>query len=162
MTRLVNFASIQGGISKLLSKSQYIHDLGDAELQYVIIRTYWQAVKNVFADEWSKPKDYLLLKNIGVWSFSILAAAVIDRCIPAGKVDVLDFSRYLTQAKSRFDWRKDASGEHSVSGMSGNKAALIIAASMAEELTDEVSGSNMIKQIQDHLRAQLKPPSAGA
>jgi DGQHR domain-containing protein len=157
LTRLVNFASIQGGISKLLSKSQYIHDLGDAELQYVIIRSYWQAVKNVFAEEWSQPKDYLLLKNIGVWSFSILAASIIDRCMPAGKVDVLDFSRYLTQTRARFDWRKDASGERAVSGMSGNKAALIIAAAMAEELTDEISGSNMIKQIQDQLRAQLKP-----
>ena len=141
LTRLVNFASIQGGISKLLSKSQYIHDLGDAELQYVIIRGYWQAVRNVFADEWAKHKDYLLLKNIGVWSFSILAAAIIDRCIAAGKVDVLDFSRYLTQTRARFDWSKDAAGERAVTGMSGNKAAQIIAAAMAEELTDEVSGS---------------------
>jgi DGQHR domain-containing protein len=156
LTRLINFASIQGGISKLLSKSQYIHDLGDAELQYVIIRSYWQAVRTVFADEWSKPKDYLLLKNIGVWSFSILAAAIIDRCMPVGKVDVLDFGRYLKQTRSRFDWSKDAAGERAVAGMSGNKAALIIAAAMAEELTDEVSGSNMIRQIQEHLRSQIK------
>ncbi len=161
LTRLINFASIQGGISKLLSKSQYIHDLGDAELQYVIIRSYWQAVRNVFADEWSRPKHYLLLKNIGVWSFSILAAAIIDRCMPVGKVDVIDFSRYLTQTRSRFDWNKDAVGERAVAGMSGNKAALIIAAAMAGELTDEVSGSNVIKQIQDHLRSQLKS-STGA
>jgi hypothetical protein len=41
--------------------------------------------------------------------------------------------------------------------MSGNKAALIIAAAMAEELTDEVSGSNVIRQIQEHLRSQIKP-----
>jgi DGQHR domain-containing protein len=157
LTRLVNFASIQGGIGKLISKSQYIHDLGDAELQYVIIRSYWQAVKSVFAAEWSQPKDYLLLKNIGVWSFSILAATIIDRCIPAGKVDVLDFSRYLSQARARFDWSKGAAGERAVAGMSGNKAALIIAAAMAEELTDEVSGSNVIRQIQEHLRSQIKP-----
>ncbi len=160
LTRLVNFASIQGGVSKLLSKSQYIHDLGDAQLQYVILRNYWQAVKVVFAEEWANPKDYLLLKNIGVWSLSILAASIIDRCMPLGRVDIKDFARYLKQARSRFDWSKDAAGERAVVGMSGNKAALIIAAAMAEELTDE-TGGNMIKEIQDQLRAQLSQNNNG-
>jgi DGQHR domain-containing protein len=154
LTRLVNFASIQGGVSKLLSKSQYIHDLGDAQLQYVVIRNYWQAAKSVFSEEWANPKDYLLLKNIGVWSLSILAAAIIDRCMPLGRVDSKDFARYLKQARNRFDWSKDATGERAVSGMSGNKAALIIAAAMAEELTDE-AGGNMLKELQEQLRAQL-------
>jgi DGQHR domain-containing protein len=154
LTRLVNFASIQGGVAKLISKSQYIHDLGDAQLQYVVVRNYWQAVKSVFSEEWANPKDYLLLKNIGVWSLSILAAAIIDRCMPKGMVDSKDFARYLKQARSRFDWSKDATGERAVAGMSGNKAAMIIAASMAEELTDE-AGSNMLKELQEQLRAQL-------
>jgi DGQHR domain-containing protein len=154
LTRLVNFASIQGGVTKLLSKSQYIHDLGDAELQYIILRNYWQAVKTVFSEEWASPKDYLLLKNIGVWALSILAASIIDRCMPLGRVDVNDFARYLKQARSRFDWSKEATGDRAVVGMGGNKAALIIAAAMAEELTDE-TGGNMIKEIQDQLRAQL-------
>ena len=154
LTRLVNFASIQGGIAKLLSKSQYIHDLGDAQLQYFVIRNYWLAVKGVFSNEWANPKDFLLLKNIGVWSLSILAASIIDRCMPLGRVDTKDFARYLNQARTRFDWNKDATGDRAVSGMSGNKAALIIAAAMAEELTDE-TGSNMIKEIQEQLRAQI-------
>jgi DGQHR domain-containing protein len=154
LTRLVNFASIQGGVSKLLSKSQYIHDLGDAQLQYIIVRNYWHAVKSVFAEEWANPKDFLLLKNIGVWSLSILAASVIDRCMPLGHADVRDFARYLKQVRSRFDWSKEATGERAVAGMSGNKAALIIAAEMAQELTDE-TGGNMIKEIQDQLRAQI-------
>jgi DGQHR domain-containing protein len=154
LTRLVNFASIQGGVSKLLSKSQYLHDLGDPQLQYIVLRNYWQAVKVVFSEEWANPKDFLLLKNIGVWSLSILAAAIIDRCMPLGRVDVRDFARYLQQARSRFDWSKEAAGERAVVGMAGNKAALIIAAAMAEELTDE-TGGNMIKEIQDQLRAQL-------
>jgi hypothetical protein len=154
LTRLVNFASIQGGVSKLLSKTQYIHDLGDAELQYIVIRNYWQAVKSVFAPEWAKPKDFLLLKNVGVWSLSILGAAIIDRCMPVGKVGIDDLAHYLKQARTRFDWSKDATGERAVSGMSGNKAAMIIAASMAEELTAE-GGNNMIRELQTNLRSQL-------
>ncbi|HEX9199572.1 MAG TPA: DGQHR domain-containing protein [Acidobacteriaceae bacterium] len=158
LTRLVNFASIQGGVSKLLSKSQYIHDLGDAELQYLVIRNYWQAAKQTFSLEWATPKDFLLLKNIGVWSLSILGAAIIDRCMPQGKVSIDDFAFYLRQARARFDWSKEATGERAVAGMNGNKAALIIAGEMAKELTAE-GGNNMIRDLQTNLRSQL--PSVG-
>ncbi|HWB33486.1 MAG TPA: DGQHR domain-containing protein [Acidobacteriaceae bacterium] len=154
LTRLVNFASIQGGVSKLLSKSQYIHDLGDAELQYLVIRNYWQAAKQTFSLEWATPKDFLLLKNIGVWSLSILGAAIIDRCMPQGKVAIDDFAYYLRQARARFDWSKEATGERAVAGMNGNKAALIIAGEMAKELTAE-GGNNMIRDLQTNLRSQL-------
>ena len=115
----------------MLSKTQYIHDLGDAELQYVVIRNYWQAVKSVFASEWANPKKSLLLKNVGVWSLSILGATIIDRCMPQHQVDTEHFARYLKQARARFDWSSDATGERAISGMSGNKAALIIAAAMS-------------------------------
>lgn len=154
LTRLVNFASIQGGVSKMLSKTQYIHDLGDAELQYVVIRNYWRAVKSVFAEEWANPKKTLLLKNIGVWSFSILGATIIDRCMPLQQVDEEHFAHYLKQARSRFDWSKDATGDRAISGMSGNKAALIIAAALAEELTSE-GGTSAIRELQNRLRSQI-------
>lgn len=154
LTRLVNFASIQGGVSKMLSKTQYIHDLGDAELQYVVIRNYWRAVKSVFSEEWATPKKSLLLKNVGVWSFSILGATIIDRCMPLHQVDEEHFAHYLKQARARFDWNKDATGDRAISGMSGNKAALIIAAAMAAELTTE-SGTNSIKELQNRLRSQV-------
>jgi hypothetical protein len=64
LTRPVNFASLQGGVSRTLAKSQYIHDLTSPEAQYMVIRNYWEAVKRTFADEWARPKDYLLLKDI--------------------------------------------------------------------------------------------------
>jgi DGQHR domain-containing protein len=150
LNRPVNFASLEGGVKRTLSKSQYIHDLTDPEAQYAIIRNYWHAVKNVFREEWARPKDYLLLKNIGVTSMSILAGTIIDRSIPLGKVDVEAMAEYLSQAHGRFDWSKDAVGERSVTGMSGNRAALIIAGEMAAELTD-TGGSNIIRQLQEQL-----------
>jgi hypothetical protein len=72
-----------------------------------------------------------------VWSFSILAAAVIDRSSLLVK-SMFSISAGISHRRgARFDWSKEAVGERAVSGMSGNKAALIIAAAMAEELTDE-------------------------
>jgi len=152
LNRPVNFASLESGVNRTLFKSQYIHDLTDPNAQYAIIRNYWQAVKEVFREEWSRPKDYLLLKNIGVLSMSNLGGTIIDRSVAQGRADVATMSEYLRQAYSRFDWSKDATGERSVTGMSGNRAALIIAGEMAAELED-IGGSNLIKELQEQLVA---------
>jgi len=153
LTRQVNFASVKGGTNKLLSKSQYIHDLTDPEAQYVIIRNYWNAIKIVFAEEWAHPKEYLLLKNIGVWSLSFLGGTIIDRCLPRGNVDIDDMASYLRQVRDTFDWKRSATGDRSVAGMSGNRAAMILAGKMAEELRDE-SGISTIKELQNRLKSE--------
>ncbi|MGC9966319.1 MAG: DGQHR domain-containing protein [Syntrophobacteraceae bacterium] len=154
LARPVNFVSLKNGTAKMLSKSQYIHDLTDPTAQYVVIRNYWHAVKKVYTQEWAFHKRYLLLKNIGVWSFSILGGTIIDRCLPKGKVAIEDMVFYLNQTRGAFSWDREATGEDSVAGMSGNRAAMIIAGQMAEELTDE-SGTSGLKTLQQHLRDQL-------
>ncbi len=155
LTRPVNFASLQAGVGRTLAKSQYIHDLTDPEAQYMVIRNYWEAVKRTFAEEWARPKDFLLLKNIGVMSMSILGGTIIDRCMARGTIRIEDMTRYLRQVENTFDWSKDATGERSVSGMSGNRAALIIAGEMAKELSDE-TGENVIKNLQEELLGQTR------
>jgi DGQHR domain-containing protein len=161
LTRPVNFASLEGGVKRTINKSQYIHDLTDPEAQYVLVRNYWQAVKEVFREEWGRPKDYLLLRNLGVTSMSILGGTIIDRCIPRGAVDVPDMAMYLDQARARFDWSKDATGERAVTGMSGNRAALIIAGEMAAELSDP-GASNLMRDLQERLAASGSSAAGGA
>jgi len=156
LTRPVNFASLQAGVGRTLAKSQYIHDLTDPEAQYLVIRNYWDAVKLTFAKEWARPKDFLLLKNIGVMSLSILGGTIIDRCMARSTVSIEDMARYLHQVEGTFDWGKDATGERSISGMSGNRAALIIAGELAKELSDE-TGENVIQNLQAALLAKTRP-----
>jgi hypothetical protein len=144
---------VEAGIKKLLGKSQYIHDLTDALAQYALIRNYWQAVKTVFAEEWGKPKEFLLLKNVGVLSIAILGGTIIDRCIPQGRANAEDMAHYLKQTRATFDWSKDATGERAVVGMSGNKAALVIASEMGKELSDDTDMAT-ISEIQKQLLAQ--------
>jgi DGQHR domain-containing protein len=153
LSRPVNFASLQAGVGRTLAKSQYIHDLTDPEAQYIVIRNYWEAVKLTFSEEWAKPKDFLLLRNIGVMSMSLLGGTIIDRCMARGTAHIEGMARYLRQAKTVFDWSKDTTGERSVSGMSGNRAALVIAGEMAKELSDE-SGINAIRDLQEQLLAR--------
>ncbi len=156
LTRLVNFASVQGGTQKLISKSQYLHDLNDPEVKYIIIRNYWSAVQTVFATEWADAKNHLLLKNVGVWSLSFLGAAIIDRCIPRMQYTVKDMAAHLQRCQGAFDWRKDATGPKAVSGMSGNQAALIIAGEMAQELSDDTGGG--LKDLQEKIKSELAVP----
>jgi DGQHR domain-containing protein len=150
LTRPVNFTSLLNGVAKLITKSQYIHDLTEPQAQYIVVRNYWTAVKQVFAEEWSKPKDFLLLRNMGVWSLALLGGTIVDRCMARGRADILEMARYLGQARTRFDWGRDATGDRAVSGMSGNRAALIIAGEMARELTDE-AGEGRVRELQAQL-----------
>src|SRR5438270_907254 len=48
LTRMVNFASLEGGVGRTLAKSLYLHDITDPQAQYVVLRMYWTAVKCVF------------------------------------------------------------------------------------------------------------------
>ena len=134
LTRPVNFTSLQRGVKRTLDKSTYIHNLMEAQAQYVLVRNFWTAVRHVFDEEWAQPKEHLLLRNLGVMSFSILGATVIDRCLANRKYSPQDMIKYLEQTRGTFSWHKDS---RNLAGMSGNKAALIVAGSMANDLREE-------------------------
>lgn len=150
--RPVSFVTLESGVRRMLSKSQYIHDLTLPDAQYLLIRNYWEAVKEVYAGEWKEPKSYLLLKNLGVLSFSILGGNVIDRCMARGEVDAAAMTAYVRQTVGVFDWSKDATGPNSVAGMSGNRAALLVAGELASNLTDP-GESRAVKTLQERLLA---------
>jgi hypothetical protein len=76
-------------------------------------------------------------------SLSILGGTVVDRCMAKGSVTVEDMAKYLGQTRMVFNWNKEATGEKSVVGMSGNRAALIVAGEMAKELSDEAGGNQI-------------------
>lgn len=150
--RPVSFVTLEGGVRRTLSKSQYIHDLTLPDAQYVLIRNYWAAVREVFRTEWDNPKDYLLLKNLGVLAFSIVGGTVIDRCMARGEVEVEAMKAYVQQTAGVFDWHKTATGGNTVAGMSGNRAALLVAGELSANLTDP-GESRAVQSLQERLLA---------
>jgi DGQHR domain-containing protein len=152
LDRPVSFVTLEQGVRRTLSKSQYIHDLTQPDAQYILLRNYWQAVQNVYTDEWTDHKSYLLLKNIGVLGFSIMGGTVIDRCMARSEVDVDAMEAYVKQTVGIFDWSKDARGERSVAGMSGNRAALLIAGELVTDLVDP-GESKAVQTLQERLLA---------
>lgn len=153
-TRPVNFKSLENGVKRTLGKSQYIHDLTDIKAQYVVIRNYWNAVKQVFSQEWATPQEYQVLKNVGVMSFSILGGTVIDRCLASSppRVSTDPMTQYLQQCAGTWDWASEAVGEKAIAGMSGNRAIAIIAGAMAGDLSDDFGPSMLV--LQENLARQ--------
>jgi hypothetical protein len=150
MDRPVSFVTLEQGVRRTLSKSQYIHDLTRPDAQYILIRNFWTAVHDVFQEEWDEHKEYLLLKNIGVLGFSIMGGTVIDRCMARGEVDIEAMKAYVEQVRGVFDWSKEARGEKSVAGMSGNRAALLIAGELVADLADP-GESRAVQTLQERL-----------
>lgn len=148
--RPVSFVSLENGVRRTLSKSQYIHDLTQPDAQYALIRNFWNSVRRVFREEWDDPKEFLLLKNLGVMSFSILGGTIIDRCMARGEIEPSSMDVYVKQIRGVFDWHREAVGDRSVVGMSGNRAALIVAGEMASNLVDP-GESRVVLGLQERL-----------
>jgi hypothetical protein len=89
----------------------------------MVIRNYWEAVNGRSLMNGRGPRTTCCSRTS--LSMSILGGTFIDRCMARATGSVDGMARYLRQAKPAFDWNKDAAGERSVSGMSGNRAALI-------------------------------------
>ena len=155
LDRPVSFTTLEGAIKRMLAKSQYMTDLTNPNAQYAIIRNDWVAVARAFATEWNSHKDYLILRNLGVLSFALLGATIIDKSMARGEVRVEQMQRYVEQVKGTFDWHKEATGEKSVSGYSGNKAANIISGVLVEALSDP-GESQVAHSLQDALLADAE------
>lgn len=148
--RPVNFTSLETGTKRLLTKSQYIYDLTQPDAQYQLIVRYWSAVRDVYQEEWENPQEYLLLKNLGVLIWSMFGATVIDRSLSSGAVSQRDMVKLVKKTTGRLNWERNATGEGSLAGMSGNRAALILSGELAAALdADRSVGKGIEQQLLD-------------
>jgi DGQHR domain-containing protein len=131
--RPVNFTALESSIRRMLNKSQYVHDITTPAARYGMVRNYFKATVTTWPQEWETPADYLLIKGTGLLALGLLGAAVIDRCMAAGEVAQHDFEVMLEPCQAVFDWHRDAK-KGGVVGLSGNRAALMIAGELASKL----------------------------
>lgn len=135
--RRVSLAHLRTGVEMMLKRSVKLQDYNDILDKCVIIRTYWNAVKRTFSQEWANPKKYALLRGFGVWAMSIVGADIIDRCLKPNVVWLqleAQMADYLNQVRGIIDW--DAS-EGDVKGKGGRLGAAELAGRMREFLSDE-------------------------
>lgn len=135
--RRVNLTALTTGAEMILAESVKLRSLSDIYARYALIRLYWSAVKDVYRQEW-EPRQYLVLRGIGIWTFSLLGGEIIDRCLvrnlEASKLydEMVD---YLRQTYVIHDWdRQNGTVSGRFGGRTGAKNA---AALMKSALSDE-------------------------
>lgn len=132
-TRPLSYTSLVSGVRRILAKSQYLPDLSDPTAKYGMIRNYWKAVQATWPDAWEDPRSSYITANIGVQALSSLGATVIDRAMAAGQTEIDQLEALLAPTKDVYDWSRDAE-TGGVSGMSGNRAALLIAGELGKKV----------------------------
>lgn len=136
--------AIKTGLMYMFSKSTQLSRLNDTDGQYKVIKNYFSAVKLWIPDAWSKPKDFLALRGVGLWSICYLGSQVIDRGLINSKFDIQTFLDILNSGK-QWDW----SNKGDFKGYSGAQGAQEISNKIARHLNDpnQISTQDLLDEI---------------
>lgn len=89
----------------------------DLEEQYLLLKTYWRIISEVFKEEWNDREGrFLMMRSAGTIALALAGASTIDDLIILGKLTSMP--EYLEPLRGRVDWRKDgpAQGLNGVGG----------------------------------------------
>lgn len=136
--------ALKTGIEYMLSQPGKLTELPDVDVQYVVIRNYFSAVKQWQPEAWKEPLKYLVLRGTGLWAICFIGATVVDKSLAAGKFSPPDMLNIL-QSGPTWDWSK--SGDFS--GYSGRGGATKIRDMVVRDFKDD-SGIS-IKQLAEKI-----------
>jgi len=122
MHRPVNLASFANALKPLLRQHSFFQTMELSD-QVLLLKRFWNVNRDMFPNAWSEPRRHILLKTLGVYAMSQVAAYVFELCAAHGG----DFSQermqeYLSPLAG-FDWHRDTSPFRALGGMKGCKEA---------------------------------------
>jgi hypothetical protein len=119
MKRRASLRTMQKAVRRFLASAALLEEMSVEEVADAVIQ-YWQAIKLVLADEWSKPRKHLITKGIGVYSLMGLMA---DLCADARAQDLSlssqTFAALLSDFAPQFNWASDGA----LKGLGGEAGA---------------------------------------
>ncbi|OGW40763.1 MAG: hypothetical protein A2Y97_08265 [Nitrospirae bacterium RBG_13_39_12] len=124
--------SLRSGINYMISRSNQLPPLPDADIQYKVVRNYFHAVKKWQPKAWSEPKEYIILRGAGLWAICFIGAVVVDKTLLQGKYKTDDMLKII---KSGRNWNWTNNGDFK--GYSGRGGALEISKKVTMELHDQ-------------------------
>jgi len=124
--------SLKTGIQYMLSQPSKLTELPNVDVQYAVIRNYFNAVRNWQPDAWKEPNQYLVLRGAGLWAICFIGATVIDKTLSQGKYSSSDMLKIL---KSGSSWNWANSGDFS--GYSGRGGAVRIRDLVVRDFADD-------------------------
>ena len=118
--RDIPLRGLSSGIQYLKSNTKDLQTMSgsDADIEYILIRNYFLALKQWQPKSWEEPHNYLLLRHTGFWGACFLGGIIIDHCINKSKLEVDDMVKLLKSGK---DWNWANDGDFK--GLSGRGGA---------------------------------------
>jgi len=140
----VPLRAIKTGLKYMFSKSTQLPRLDNTDAQYIVIKNYFNAVKKWIPKAWEKPKEYLALRGVGLWSICYLGSQVIDRGLINSKFDTQTFLDILNSGKE-WDW----SNKGDFKGYAGAQGAQEISNKIARHLKDnnQITTKDLLAKI---------------
>lgn len=125
MHRPVNLASFANALKPLLRQHSFFQ-LMALDDQVALLKRFWNVTRDMFPEAWHEPQRHILLKTLGVYSMSQVAAYIFELCAANGG----DFSQGRMQeylvSLAGFDWHRDTSPFRALGGMKGCKEAVVV------------------------------------
>lgn len=100
--RIATLRTMELALKRMLISRSEFHGLDADEWVHALI-SFWQAVSNVIPSEWNNPRGHILVKGIGVYSLTGLAADLVPEALEHGPPSALYFEAKLEFLKS-IDW----------------------------------------------------------
>lgn len=128
----VPLRALKTGIQYMLSQPSKLTELPNCDVQYVVIRNYFTAVRDWQLEAWKDPTQYLILRGAGLWAVCFIGASVIDKTLSLGKFAPSDMLKVLTSGL-KWDWSKSGP----FAGYSGRGGAVKIRDQVVKEFADQ-------------------------
>jgi DGQHR domain-containing protein len=144
VNKFIPLRTLKTGLEYMFSRPTRLTALEDINIQVIVVKNYFSALKKWQPGAWRHPKDYLLLRGAGLWGACFLGAEVIDRALAKGNFKVDDMLAVL-KSGANWDWTRDGSFQ----GLSGRSGAVKIRDMVAAELEDDtgVSLKSVMRRI---------------
>ena len=99
LKRKTSLRMMQKSVQRFLRGTNGL-DLGNIDEQYNLVMTYWEAVRELFGNEWEDHRHHLITKGVGLYSLMHLLADIVRR----GGRTRDEFVNVLRGLKGRIDW----------------------------------------------------------
>ncbi|KKR33903.1 MAG: DGQHR domain protein [Candidatus Gottesmanbacteria bacterium GW2011_GWC2_39_8] len=108
--RRTSFRMMQKSITKYLTQVKS-NDFGNIDNKYIILRSYWVAVRNTFEEEWDDHRHHLITKGVGLYSLTKLLGDIVGK-IEINQLNTDGFNRIIKPLKSNVDWSSKGRFSH--------------------------------------------------
>jgi DGQHR domain-containing protein len=124
LSRRASLRTLQKAIKIFLGRTKVLRNRSpDAAAQ--VVHDFWAAVALVLADPWSKPRNHLLTKGIGVYALMEVAADLFAEVRDGSAADKSYFASSLADFAIEFDWSTEGPLK-GLGGEGGVKAAVTL------------------------------------